>query len=172
MKKEKKQKIKTKRSIILRSLCILSMGGGFLGILIGVLSIIDIDLINSLGINRIPGYATIKSLTLGSDAIYPYLKILLYSVSFTGALLMLMKRRKGIYFYVISQVILLIIPYFTWNLRPIVVFFTDLPDMIFTFAFIAAYWIYYSEIDYTYIKPKDLTQESSNDESVITGSVK
>ncbi|PLW94932.1 MAG: hypothetical protein C0592_01315 [Marinilabiliales bacterium] len=172
MKKEKKQKIKTKRSIIFRVLCYLSMGGGFLGVFIGILSIIDLDLINVLNINRIPGYTTIKSLTWGSDAIYPYLKIVLYGASFTGALLMLMKRRRGIYFYTIAQGILLIIPYLTWNLKPIVVFFTDLPDMIFTIAFIAAYWIYYSEIDFIYIKPEELNQESSNEESVNAGNVK
>lgn len=167
-KKGKKEKIKTKRSLIFRGLCILSMGGGFLGVIIGILSIIDLDLLNL--INRIPGYTTIKSLTWGSNAIYPYLKIVLYGSSFIGALLMLMKNKKGFYFYAIAQFILLVIPYFSWNLNPIVVFFTDLPDMIFTIAFIASYWIYYSEIDFTYSHTEN--QDSIIDASLTAGSVK
>lgn len=170
MKEKKKKRIKTKRSIIFRALCIISMGGGILGVFIAALSIIDLELLNL--IHRIPGYTTIKSLTWGSVAIYPYLKIVLYGASFTGALLMLMKKKKGFIFYSAAQIILLIIPYFTWNLKPIVVFFTDLPDMIFTFAFIAAYWIYYSEIDFTFQKEDAIGQESSNETSEKVGSVK
>ncbi len=168
MKKEKKQRIKTKRSIIFRALCIMSMGGGFLGIIIGVLSIIDLDLLNL--IHRIPGYTSIKSLTWGSDAIYPYLKIVLYGASFIGALMMLLKKRRGFWIYSIVQILLLIIPYLTWNLKPVVVFFTDLPDMIFTFAFIGAYWIYYFEIDFIF-KP-EMPQESSINASENLGNVK
>lgn len=139
-----KEKRKRKRSIVFISICILSMLGGALGVFIGIISLIDIDLLSI--ISRIPGYTSIKSLTFGSSSIYPYLKVLLYGFSFTGVLMMFLLKRQGFIIYSIAQIILLIIPYFVWNLKPIVVFFTDLPDMIFTFAFIAAYWIYLPNI--------------------------
>lgn len=135
---------KRKRSVILIGLCILSMGGGLLGVLIGVLNIIDVDMIRVFA--RIPGYASIYSLTVDAHFLYPYIKVLLYGVSFVGALQMLKLRKQGYYMYTAAQLILLIIPYLMWNQIPVVVFFTDLPDMIFTIAFIGAYSLYLSQM--------------------------
>lgn len=134
-----------KRPFILVGLCILSMGGGLLGLLIGVLSIIDVETIKIFA--RIPGYASIYSLTIGAYGLYPYVKVLLYGVSFVGALQMFQLRKSGYFMYSGAQLILLVIPYLMWNQIPIVVFFTDLPDMIFTFAFIGAYSMYVSKMD-------------------------
>ena len=135
---------KRKRSVILAGLCILSMGGGILGVLIGVLSIIDVDMIRIFA--RIPGYASIYSLTVDAHFLYPYFKVLLYGVSFLGALKMFQLRKSGYFMYTVAQLILLIIPYLMWHQIPVVVFFTDLPDMIFTIAFIGAYTLYLSQM--------------------------
>jgi len=133
---------KKKKSVFLIGLCVLSMMGGLLGVLIGVLSIIDVELIKIFA--RIPGYASIYSLTVGSHFLYPFVKVVLYGTSFFGAFSMLRLRRRGYYMYSVAQLLLLIIPYLLWNLSPIVVFFTDLPDMIFTIAFIGAYTLFLS----------------------------
>jgi len=140
-----KDMAKRKRSLILAGLCILSMGGGLLGVLIGILSIIDVEMIRMFA--RIPGYASIYSLTVGAHFLYPYVKVLLYGVSFVGALKIFQLRKAGYYMYTSAQLILLIIPYLMWNQIPVVVFFTDLPDMIFTIAFIGAYSLYISQMD-------------------------
>ena len=132
---------KRKIPVILSGLTILSMCGGLLGVIIGLISVINIELIKIFA--RIPGYASIYSLTKESILLYPYVKMLLYGVSFIGALQMFRYRRAGFFKYSIAQIILLIIPYFMWNQIPIVVFFTDLPDMIFTFAFIGTYSLYF-----------------------------
>lgn len=132
--------MKKQRHIIFRSLCIMSMAGGAFGVLLAVLSMIDPELISFA--SRIPGYVSIKSLTMGAHVSYPYFKFVLYALSFTGALLMFLLKPRGFYFYSISQLLLLGLPYFTWNLSVTYTFFADLPDMIFTFAFIAAYAIY------------------------------
>ncbi len=131
-----------KRPLIFTVLTFFSMGGGFLGVLIGILSIIDVELIRVFA--RIPGYASIFSLTTQSHMLYPYVKVLLYGISFAGALFMFQSKRKGFFMYSGAQLILLIVPYLMWNEIPVVVFFTDLPDMIFTFAFIGAYSLYLS----------------------------
>lgn len=122
----------------------MSMLGGAFGVLLGVLSAIDPELISFA--SRVPGYASIKSLTTDANIVYPYLKIVLYGFSFAGALLMFMLRKRGYMMYAIAQSLLLIIPYLTWNKEPVVTFFTDLPDMIFTIAFIAAYALYLPEM--------------------------
>lgn len=147
---------KRKRPWILIGLCVLSMGGGLLGVLIGVLSIIDIEMIKFFG--RIPGYASIFSLTNEAHFLYPYVKIILYGISFTGALYILKLRKTGFYMYAAAQIILLIIPYLMWSSIPVYTFFADLPDMIFTFAFIGAYMLYLP-----YMNPKQ-DQEASGTE--------
>lgn len=125
---------------MLTVLCIFSMGGGVLGVLIGILSIIDIELIKVFA--RIPGYASIFSLTNEAHFLYPYVKIILYGVSFTGALYILKLKKTGFYLYSTAQILLLVIPYLMWSSIPVYTFFADLPDMIFTFAFIGAYTLY------------------------------
>ncbi|HPB02127.1 MAG: hypothetical protein AB7V36_06490 [Bacteroidales bacterium] len=148
---------KGKRSVVLTGLCILSMGGGLLGVLIGVLSIIDIELIRIFA--RIPGYTSIYSLTYDAHFLYPYVKVVLYGLSFVGALQMLRLRKAGYFMYSVAQLVLLIVPYLMWNLMPVVVFFTDLPDMIFSIAFIGAYSLYFFQGSFAADQEKSGTEK-------------
>ncbi len=129
-----------KKSILFVALCAMSAMGGAFGVLLGVLSIIDLDLISFA--SYVPGYTSIKSLTYGASSLYPYAKVVLYGLSFAGVIMMFQLHKRGFYFYAVAQIILLIIPYLMWNQLAALVFFSDLPDMIFTFAFIGAYSIY------------------------------
>lgn len=129
-----------KKSVLFIAMCVMSAIGGTFGVLLGVLSIIDLDLISFA--SRVPGYTSIKSLTFGASSVYPYAKVVLYGLSLAGAIMMFQLRRRGFFFYAAAQLLLLIIPYLTWNQPVALVFFTDLPDMIFTFAFIGAYSMY------------------------------
>ncbi|PKP05098.1 MAG: hypothetical protein CVU11_01495 [Bacteroidetes bacterium HGW-Bacteroidetes-6] len=131
---------KRKKSVLFIALCVMSAMGGTFGVLLGVLSIIDLDLITFAA--RVPGYTSIKSLTYDASTLYPYAKIVFYGLSLAGAIIMFQLQKRGFYFYASAQLALLIIPYLMWNQPAALVFFTDLPDMIFTFAFIGAYAIY------------------------------
>lgn len=136
--------MKKKRPFFLVLLTILSMCGATLGILISVFSIFDVEYVKLF--SRIPGYTSIYSLSARASFLYPFVKLIIYLVSFFGAFLMFNLCRNGFYFYIFAQLSLLIIPYFMWNSEPIVVFLTDLPDVIFTVAFIGAYALYLSDM--------------------------
>lgn len=126
---------------IIRLLSLLSMLGGLLGILISLLSIFYPSGLD--WVTRIPGYVNIKSVTLDAHWLYPYAKIVLYTVSFWGAIEIFRFRRRGVWLYSGAQVVLLILPYLMWNKSFLLTFFTDLPDLYITTAFIGSYALYY-----------------------------
>lgn len=140
MSKSVKIKKIRKRPFWLSVLCICSFIGSSFGFLIALISIINPTWLSFA--SQIPGYTSIKSLTIQSIALYPYIKMLLYLFSFWGALLMFKLNRKGFYIYASAQIALLIVPFFAWNETPIIVLLSDLSDYIFTFAFIGSYALY------------------------------
>lgn len=129
-----------KRPLWLTILCLCSFIGSSFGFLIAVISVVNPEWLSFA--NQIPGYTSIKSLTIQSIAVYPYLKMTLYAISFWGVFLMFNLKRKGFIFYSAAQFLLLVLPFFAWNETPMIVFLSDLSDYIFTIAFIGSYALY------------------------------
>jgi len=132
---------------VLKFLASLSMAGALLGIIVALISIVYPHGLHLVA--KIPGYANIKLVTDDALWIYPYVKVLLYIVSFLGAYELFWMKRRGFWLYVTAQVALLVLPYFTWNKMPMLIFVMDLPDLYFSFAFIGAYALYYRHLSST-----------------------
>jgi len=148
---------KKKRPFIFAALCLMSMAGGAFGMLLAVLGMIDPELLTFA--TNIPGYTSIKAITLNAAFLYPMVKLILYGLSFFGALTMYRLRKSGFYFYSISQLLLLAIPYFMWNVSALEVFFTDLPDFAFSILFVIAFSLNISSMNQVPVSEESGTEK-------------
>jgi len=126
---------------IIRLLASFSIAGAFLSIVISLISIFYPE--GLTWVSKIPGYANIKLIHDDATWVYPYVKIVFYAISFWGAYELFYFRKRGFWWYFFAQLALLILPYFTWNKTPLLVFISDLPDVYMTVAFVGSYALYY-----------------------------
>ena len=148
---------KKKRPFVFATLCLISMAGGVFGVLLAILGMIDLELLTFA--TYIPGYTSVKAITLNAHLLYPVVKIILYSISFFGAFTMFRRLKSGFYVYVIAQLLLLAIPYLMWNFSALEVFFTDLPDFAFTIAFIGAFALYLPAMNQAMVSEESGTEK-------------
>jgi len=126
-----------KRHWLLPVLCIMTFIGSGFGLLIAVLSAVDIQLIQF--VMKIPGYTSVVSNVADTHFTYELAKIVLYAFSIFGAYQMLHLKKRGFVFYSVAQVLLPIISFFFFSYPFFQTFTIVLPEFIFGFAFIALY---------------------------------
>ena len=126
---------------LIRLLASFSMAGAFFSINYSFISTFYPEVLTV--VSKIPGYANIKLIHDDATWVYPYLKMIFYAISFWGAYELFYFKKRGFWLYFFAQVALLILPYFTWNKPPLLVFISDLPDVYMTIAFVGSYALYY-----------------------------
>ncbi len=126
-----------KRHWLLPVLCYMTFVGSGFGLLIALLSVVDIRLVQF--VMKIPGYTSVVTNITDTHFSYGIVKIVLYSASIFGALLMLKRKRRGFIYYSSSQILLPAISFFFFKYPFFQTFTIIIPEIIFGFAFIALY---------------------------------
>lgn len=126
-----------KRHWLLPVLCFMTFAGSGFGIVVSLLSVINIKLIAFT--TQVPGYTSVATNTFDSHISYAILKTLLYGLSITGAFLMLKSKRRGFYLYTAAQILLPLISFLFFPYPYMHVFSIVIPEFIFAIAFISLY---------------------------------
>jgi hypothetical protein len=129
--------MKRKRHWLLPVLCIMTCIGSGFGLLISVLSLIDIQLIKF--VIQIPSYTSVATNIADAHFSYSLVKILLFSLSIAGAYYMLKLKKRGFFMYVAAQLLLPLISFVFLPYPLFQIFTIVIPEFIFAFAFIALY---------------------------------
>jgi hypothetical protein len=126
-----------KRHWLLPVLCFMTFIGSGFGLLVALLSVIDIQLIEF--VMKVPGYTSVVANIADTHFSYGIAKIILYSLSIFGAYQMLLLKKRGFVFYSAAQILLPVISFFFFRYPIFQIFTIVIPEFIFGVAFIALY---------------------------------
>ena len=139
------KEVKTnKQNKLLYVLCILTFIGSSFGLIVSILSIININLIDF--VIDIPGYTSLKTNTKDAHFLYPVFKALFNITSLLGAFYMLKLRKIGFFIYSISQIILPSLSFAFFDYPLFHTFSIALPAYIFGVAFILLYALHLKDM--------------------------
>ncbi len=148
-----------KRHWLLPVLCILTFIGSGFGILVSVLSLIDMDLLR-FTIN-IPTYTSVITNIADSHYSYSIVSTILYFVSIIGAIYMWNLRKKGFFIYSLAQLALPTMSFFYFPYPLAHTFSILIPNYIFAIAFIAMYSLHLKSMNTVKTHQKNKSQEFS-----------
>lgn len=127
-----------KRSVFFTILLIMTFAGSGIGFILSILMFFQAQLSDFL--NTLPILDAIIQEDMFGNILYIILKALAFAGSFIGAILMWKLKKKGFFFYLIFQILLLVLPFvFLIELGWAYLFVRMLINLIFTLLFIMLY---------------------------------
>jgi len=133
-----------KRSWLITVICISSFIGSGFGFVVSCLSGINTELITF--VNQIPGFTSFITNTRDALSVYPWLKAIFYIGSIAGVLYIWKLKRKGIYIYSCSQILIGVLPFFVFPYPFVQTFAIVLSGLIFIVAYILLYLLHWNDL--------------------------